>query len=313
MANEKLSLHLFKAVEDGNYKKINYILALKGDINVFNYRGETPLLYAKDDEMFDYLISKGADAKVKNKDGIELLPVALGITGKRKYWLAKKLIEHGANIEGKDVFGSTPLINAIECDDEKMFDFLISKGADVNGENIFEQSALLLAVKYRRFELAEKLVLKGADVNKVSRNNETTPLFECVVEDDVELLEFFLNEGKGNPNTKRYNGNTALMYACRNSNFPMVRRLVKSGAKLDEKNDDGVTALMFACCGGDYDIVEYLIDNGADYTIKNIRGNDVFGYANYSLAEFIREVIKRKEIREKVNDFKNKIGKIFGR
>ena len=58
---------------------------------------------------------------------------------------------------------------------------------------------------------------------------------------------------------------------------------------------------------------KYLIDNGADYTIKNIRGNDVFEYANYSLAEFIREVIKRKETREKIKDFKNKIGKIFGR
>ena len=95
------------------------------------------------------------------------------------------------------------------------------------------------------------------------------------------------------------------MYACRNNNFPMVRILVKSGAKLNEKNDDGVTALMQACNGGDYNIVEYLIDNGADYTIKNIRGNDVFEYANYSLAEFIREVIKRKETREKVKDLIN--------
>ena len=313
MANEKLSLQLFKAVEEGNYKKVNYILALKGDINIFNDKGETPLLYAKDDEMFDYLISKGADAKVKNKDGIELLPVALDITGNRKYWLAKKLIEHGANIEGEDVFGSTPLIKAIERNDEKMFDFLVSNGADVNGENIFEQSALLLAVKYRRFELAKKLVIKGANVNKVSKNNGTTPLFECVVEDNAELLEFFLDEGKGNPNARKFDGYTALMQACRNNNFRMVRMLVKRGAKLDEKNDEGVTALMLACNGGDYNIVEYLIDSGADYTIKNIRGHDVFEYANYSLAEFIREVIKRKETREKVKDFKNKIGKFFGK
>ena len=56
-----------------------------------------------------------------------------------------------------------------------------------------------------------------------------------------------------------------------------------------------------------------MIENGADYTIKNKRGNDVFGYADYTLGSFIREVIKRKETKDKINGIKNKIRKIFGR
>ena len=45
----------------------------------------------------------------------------------------KRLIKEGANIESKDVSGSTPLYNALDRGNKEVVQFLILKGANVNG------------------------------------------------------------------------------------------------------------------------------------------------------------------------------------
>jgi len=53
------------------------------------------------------------------------------------------------------------------------------------------------------------------------------------------------------------------------NNLPLVKFLIKKGAKLDERNSIGSTPLYYAAAEGYYDIVKCLIENGADINIPN--------------------------------------------
>src|SRR6185436_6257208 len=59
-------------------------------------------------------------------------------------------------------------------------------------------------------------------------------------------------------------GFTALMWAARNGNEAMVRRLAKGGANLNLKNGDGATAMMIAIWNDRFDMAATLADLGAD-------------------------------------------------
>ena len=54
------------------------------------------------------------------------------------------------------------------------------------------------------------------------------------------------------------------------ANFPEVKRLVESGAKVNEKDKDSNTALHYAASSGSQEIVEYLVKHGANVNCENV-------------------------------------------
>jgi len=70
--------------------------------------------------------------------------------------------------------------------------------------------------------------------------------------------------------TERHNadhptgGFTALMYAARNGNDAMVRKLVARGANINEKNGDDASAAMTAIYNDRFDVAATLIELGSD-------------------------------------------------
>ena len=59
-------------------------------------------------------------------------------------------------------------------------------------------------------------------------------------------------------------GFTALMWAARNGNEAMVRRLVEAGADVNVTNGDGATAMMLAIVNDRFDMAATLLELGAD-------------------------------------------------
>jgi ankyrin repeat protein len=68
-------------------------------------------------------------------------------------------------------------------------------------------------------------------------------------------------------------GNTPIIDACIESNYELVKILIKSGAKLDIANNEGHTPLMIACIKTDFDIIKLLIENGADMNMRTHNGD----------------------------------------
>jgi len=73
---------------------------------------------------------------------------------------------------------------------------------------------------------------------------------------------------------KDNNGESLLMYACKNGNEKFVHYILQKMSKdcLDEKDNDGNTALMFACQNGLNEIVQYLGAHEVEINTQNKNG-----------------------------------------
>ena len=179
MKNKKLEESWFREIKKGkkgaNIKKLEYILALKCDVNAVDGRtGETALMImakAGNVEMVDYLLKKGANVNFKfvRRGGVNLQGDSALIYAVRygHIEVAKKLIENGGNVNDKNLAGQSVLGVACYNNREDMVDLLISNGADVNYYNrVVGRNILMLACEKASYGVVEKIIKAKAKLNE---------------------------------------------------------------------------------------------------------------------------------------------------
>ncbi|CAF3425702.1 unnamed protein product [Rotaria socialis] len=97
--------------------------------------------------------------------------------------------------------------------------------------------------------------------------------------------------------------NNDLNKAALNGNLKMVKRLIKLGADVNEKDIDGRAPLHFATDNKHIDIVDLLMKNGADVTQVTCKGNTPLHTAASKGFNEIAEVLLKYVSREQLNDF----------
>ena len=83
------------------------------------------------------------------------------------------LLDHGANIEVKDVDGNTALLAAASKGQVFTLRFLIDRGAAINATNKACQTALIRATEVGYSNCVSALIEKGADVFIVDKEGKT--------------------------------------------------------------------------------------------------------------------------------------------
>ena len=81
------------------------------------------------------------------------------------------LLEHGTNINAKDKYGQTALMNAAHRGQVELVRLLIDNGADLNTTAKYNLSALMLSIIAGHPDVARLLIEAGADVNLRSNRN----------------------------------------------------------------------------------------------------------------------------------------------
>ena len=195
---------LADAVVKKDYARIEQLLQEGTDINTQPpTSGTTVLMIASSyyyyDNMVEYLISKGANVNLKDKEG----KTALLWASSNSFENAKILIANGAKVNEPANDGMTPFIQATLGFSSgkvpiEMCELLRKNGANINAE-LKRQSALRwTALHYASAngdaELVKYLIKHGANVNKATGEG-STPLFLAKLGEYDEVIKILKNAG----------------------------------------------------------------------------------------------------------------------
>ena len=235
---------LVKAVKAGDLQVVRSLVKSGTDVNAASGDGSTPLLWA----------AHGSSLEI-----------------------ARALIAAKATVDAANDFGVTPLLAASRSGDASMVELLLRAGADPKRSHPEGETPLLSAARAGSVPVARLLLARGVDANTAEGVQKTTPLMWAAAEGHLDVVDLLL-EGGADPNrqghvtslTTRHNadhptgGFTALMFAARNGNEAMVRKLLARGANINLKNGDDASAAMIAIYNDRFDAASTLIELGSD-------------------------------------------------
>jgi ankyrin repeat protein len=182
-----------------------------------------------------------------------------------------------ATVDLANDFGVTPLLEASRSGDAAMVELLLRAGADPKRSHPEGETPLLSAARAGSVPTVRLLLARGVDVNHAEKFQQTTALMWASAEGHNDVVDLLLEAG-ADPNRQahvtsldtRHNadhptgGFTALMFAARNGNEAMVRKLVARGANVNLKNGDDASAVMTAIYNDRFDVAATLIELGSD-------------------------------------------------
>ena len=200
--------------------------------------------------------------------------------------------------EGDDVnalhFEMPPLTWAAMMGQTAAAELLLEHGADINGRNRDDNTALHLAVFLGRAETVELLLKNGADIN-VKNDDGATPVDilgvpwemtrllsgpmgielerEQVEGGKAKIREMFGTDPKLGvktlPNVQDSNS-ADLWAAARTGNLQAIKRYIEEGGDINAlDNGFRLSAMSWGALHGRTEVVQLLIKNGADVNIKN--------------------------------------------
>lgn len=291
------------AATNRNASMAEALLKAGADSNATLLTGETLLMtaaHAGDLDTVDLLLRHGAD--VNAKEPIREQTALMWALGEKHTEVARRLIEHGADIHAATTLGFTPLLFAAREGDLEAAKMFLDAGADVNTKAKGKKSALYVATL--------KFFGAGADVNTTAKNG-LSALHVATLRGHGEVAALLLERG-ADPNydgpgytplhwavgtweteMNGANGMTApkdhewdRMRGVQEGKFELVKALLEHGADpnaLLQKNPTrygftvtrqpkNSTPFALAAFAGEAEIMRLLADHGADPSLKPENG-----------------------------------------
>jgi ankyrin repeat protein len=162
------------------------------------------------------------------------------------------------------------LTEAVETNDIGKVKALLASGADVNGRDMLGETPLHLAAVRGYKETSSLLIGKGADVNAGDKRG-LTPLHAAAWMGHKEIVTMLISEG-ADVNARDEDGVAALHTAALAGRKDTVDLLITKGAAINAKNEDGITPLHAAVLAGHKQTVALLIARGANVNAENEAG-----------------------------------------
>ncbi|WP_041223614.1 ankyrin repeat domain-containing protein [Deferribacter desulfuricans] len=209
---------IFYAIALGHYDVVNFLMEDGIDINLRGFRGYSLLheiiisqeFYDKPDESFKLikkLIDKGIDVNIRDDFGIT--PLLLSIE-KQRFDIANYFLQHGADINSKDICGRTLIHNFIanyvytseyyQLIDNKNYmeiiEFMIHNGAKPNTKDNIGQTPLATIGNSKiSLKIAEYLISLGLDVDDRDVFGLSSVIYAWL-EKSYDLLNLYLKYSK---------------------------------------------------------------------------------------------------------------------
>ena len=189
----------------------------------------SPTLTKQDNEPeIRHILAQDQPHTFMNEDG----ETALHLAAKQDVYLVRDVLNHGFDINLRNVCGETPLMCAVNSENVDTVAFLLKNHADVNGRDDQQSTCLYLAASNNK---------SGSIIELLLRRNP-----------DIEMMDGI--------------GLTPLFLAAFNGNDAVIRPLLRFGARSEAKELDGFNALHYACMQANHVFMSRLLDqNGPDF------------------------------------------------
>ena len=140
------------------------------------------------------------------------------------------------------------LINAVYGRREPLVNDLISQGADVNGTNASGDTPLSTAVESGNHRMVQLLIKKGGNVNQKLKKDKINLLMHAINKQhgNSSTIIKTLLKADLKIDARDKGGKTALMYAAINDDSNTLRTLIKAGANLKVHDRKSLRALNYA-------------------------------------------------------------------
>ena len=230
------------------------------------------------------LLQRKADVNGRQIDGTTALHWAVRLDDIQT---AELLIRAGANVSAKTREGVTPTQLAAMNGNAAMLEKLIKAGADPNAAlTQFGDTALMMASRTGKTDALKLLLEAGADVNAREAWGGTTPLMWAVSERHPEAARVLIAAGA------EVNAASNFVAAANGRGFEgRTPAPAQAGQKVEEFASGLLTPLMLAAREGDLESGEILVAAGADVNAIAGDGKDALGLAifngNYDFASFL--------------------------
>lgn len=268
------------AAAQGTYKSANkidiykYLIdELKLNPKIVDEKGQNLLhLVTKkqnQDEVVQYLISKGVDAKLIDKDGNSPF---MNSTNGKSLVVVKLLYPFNKNINSVNKDGDSPINNAIKNSTGEIVEFLIKNGANVDLKDKENKNlAYVLIESFREPRNFGRLPQK-------EQKDDFKLKLEALQKNGIDFSKSF------------YDGNTIYHLAVEKNSLDLLKKLKGINVDINAKNNEGFTALQKAALIAKNDeIMKYLISLGAS---KEFRTD--LDETAYDLAKDNEELSKNK-------------------
>ena len=168
------------------------------------------------------------------------------------------------------------LIQAAERGDAALVQQLLRDGADLNGRDGRGRTPIMAATHGNRPAIVQILVQAGADIN-LQDEIKDNPFLYAGAEGRLEVLKLLIDARADTRITNRFGG-TALIPAAERGHVEVVQELLsRTNVKIDHVNNLGWTALIEAVILGDggsrhQKTVAHLVKAGANKSIADRNG-----------------------------------------
>ena len=206
----------------------------------------------------------------------------------------RALLQTGADVNAREVDGTTGLHWAAYHDDPELVDVLVRAGAKAGAKNRYGVTPLWLATINGNTAIVERLLEAGADARAVRADNGETALMIAARAGHAEVIKVLLDHGANVNAVESHRGQTALMWAAAEKHPAAVALLVEAGADMKARSARAeLTPLMLAIRAGHIETTRLLLDRGGDLTETASDGTSMLMLAvlnaNFELANFLLE------------------------
>jgi len=205
-----------------------YLIDKGADVNIADYRGDTPLYNATRHDNFELgkrLVTMGCNVNVQNNKLETPLHEAICHAN---FHAAVYLLEHGADVNAQNEDGECPIHVAAGIT-VQLVALCLDKGANIEAQSKAKMTPFLKALSDNKLDIAKFLHKQGANVFVIDKdkNNAVHIAADCL-RDNPETVEWVVKLGikHWEKNKTKRSSNTPLELAQkRNSKFQTIAYL----------------------------------------------------------------------------------------